>query len=43
MLIDKSKDPKWSPGTLAEVTDDMVARYFEPLPASQELVLPVRH
>ncbi|MFJ3250954.1 enoyl-CoA hydratase/isomerase family protein [Streptomyces sp. NPDC086782] len=30
-LIDKDRRPRWSPGTLAEVTDADVDRYFAPL------------
>ena len=37
-LVDKDGAPKWDPPTLAGVTDDSVASYFEPL--EDELVLP---
>ncbi|WP_329223231.1 enoyl-CoA hydratase/isomerase family protein [Streptomyces sp. NBC_01485] len=30
-VIDKDRDPRWSPATLAEVTDADVARFFTPL------------
>ncbi|MFD5469964.1 enoyl-CoA hydratase/isomerase family protein [Streptomyces sp. NPDC127105] len=30
-VIDKDRDPRWSPGTLAEVTDADVDRFFAPL------------
>ncbi|MGQ4513162.1 3-hydroxyisobutyryl-CoA hydrolase [Streptomyces sp. DW26H14] len=30
-VIDKDRDPKWSPGTLVEVTDANVERFFAPL------------
>ncbi|MEU9187348.1 enoyl-CoA hydratase/isomerase family protein [Streptomyces sp. NPDC048484] len=30
-VIDKDRTPRWSPATLAEVTDADVERYFEPL------------
>ncbi|MEU7382352.1 MULTISPECIES: enoyl-CoA hydratase/isomerase family protein [unclassified Streptomyces] len=30
-VIDKDRDPRWSPGTLAEVTDADVNRFFTPL------------
>ncbi|ONI82868.1 3-hydroxyisobutyryl-CoA hydrolase [Actinosynnema sp. ALI-1.44] len=28
-IIDKDRNPRWSPGTLAEVTDDVVAAHFD--------------
>lgn len=31
LLIDKDKMPQWQPNTLTDVTDEAVARYFEPL------------
>lgn len=30
VVIDKDNSPQWSPGTLDEVTPEMVARFFEP-------------
>ncbi|MGW2304668.1 enoyl-CoA hydratase/isomerase family protein [Streptomyces sp. NPDC001809] len=39
-VIDKDRDPHWSPARLAEVTDEDVARYFTPLGADRELRLP---
>lgn len=30
-VIDKDRDPRWSPGTLADVTEADVARFFAPL------------
>ncbi|WP_030423393.1 MULTISPECIES: enoyl-CoA hydratase/isomerase family protein [unclassified Streptomyces] len=30
-VVDKDRSPRWSPATLAEVTDDDVERYFAPL------------
>ena len=30
VVIDKDNQPKWQPATLAEVTDEMVARFFVP-------------
>ncbi|MEM9616329.1 MAG: enoyl-CoA hydratase/isomerase family protein [Pseudomonadota bacterium] len=38
-IIDKDRDPKWSPATLADVNDDVVAQYFEGL-GDAELLLP---
>jgi enoyl-CoA hydratase len=32
LLIDKDNQPRWTPATLEEVTADMVASYFAPLP-----------
>ncbi len=32
MLIDKDKAPRWQPATVAEVDEDLVERYFAPLP-----------
>ncbi|MFF3319849.1 enoyl-CoA hydratase/isomerase family protein [Streptomyces sp. NPDC003035] len=34
-VVDKDRDPRWSPPTLAEVTDDAVARYFAPAGAPE--------
>ncbi|QIB41956.1 enoyl-CoA hydratase/isomerase family protein [Streptomyces aureoverticillatus] len=41
-VVDKDRDPRWTPATLADVTDDDVARYFAPLGA-RELALAVDH
>ena len=30
LVIDKDNQPKWNPATLAEVTPEMVARFFAP-------------
>ncbi|WP_432078325.1 enoyl-CoA hydratase/isomerase family protein [Streptomyces sp. YPW6] len=39
-IIDKDNAPQWKPGTLAEVDDQEVARFFAPLsPGQQELGL----
>jgi enoyl-CoA hydratase len=38
-LVDKDGAPKWQPATLAAVTPDAVAAFFEPLPEGQELEL----
>jgi enoyl-CoA hydratase len=37
VLVDKDRNPKWSPAALAEVTDDMVERHFAEL-GERELV-----
>ncbi|MGI9163946.1 MAG: enoyl-CoA hydratase/isomerase family protein, partial [Mycobacterium sp.] len=29
-LVDKDRNPQWSPSSIAEVTDDDVAQYFTP-------------
>ncbi|RLV10365.1 3-hydroxyisobutyryl-CoA hydrolase [Streptomyces griseocarneus] len=34
-VVDKDRDPRWSPATLAEVTDADVARFFTPLGARE--------
>ncbi|MFE6485078.1 enoyl-CoA hydratase/isomerase family protein [Streptomyces sp. NPDC057757] len=34
-VIDKDRDPRWSPATLGEVTDADVARFFAPLGARE--------
>ncbi|MGA5699697.1 enoyl-CoA hydratase/isomerase family protein [Peterkaempfera bronchialis] len=34
-VIDKDRDPHWSPATLAEVTESDVARFFAPLGAQE--------
>ncbi|MFC8700870.1 enoyl-CoA hydratase/isomerase family protein [Streptomyces anulatus] len=38
-VIDKDRDPRWSPARLAGVADADVARYFTPLGADRELRL----
>ena len=38
-IIDKDRQPKWNPPHLDGVTDAMVAGYFEPLTADEELAL----
>lgn len=35
LLIDKDNDPRWTPATPQEVTDEMIDALFEPLPASE--------
>ncbi|GMS87511.1 hypothetical protein PENTCL1PPCAC_9686, partial [Pristionchus entomophagus] len=39
ILIDKCRNPKWSPATLEEVSDDYVETYFAPLPHASELII----
>jgi len=39
LLIDKDKDPKWCPSSVEDVKDDIIAKYFEPLPNDKELQL----
>ncbi len=39
-VIDKDRNPRWSPPSLAEVTDEMVAAHFAPLPPDAALTLP---
>ncbi len=38
VIVDKDNAPKWQPATLADVTDDAIAAYFEPL-GEMELTL----
>ncbi|MBT2459219.1 enoyl-CoA hydratase/isomerase family protein [Streptomyces sp. ISL-86] len=38
-VVDKDRNPRWSPAALADVTDEDVARYFAPLGADRELRL----
>jgi enoyl-CoA hydratase len=37
LLIDKDRQPRWSPPTPGEVTPELVSRYLSPLPAGEEL------
>jgi enoyl-CoA hydratase len=39
LLVDKDKNPRWKPPTLAELSDTTVEAMFAPLPAEQELGL----
>jgi enoyl-CoA hydratase len=39
LLVDKDKNPRWKPPTLAELDDAVVEALFAPLPAEQELGL----
>ena len=38
VLVDKDKTPRWQPGSLDDVSDDMIASYFEPL-GSRDLIV----
>ena len=40
ILIDKDHSPKWSPATLAEVSDTLVDAHFQELAAGRELTFP---
>ena len=35
VLIDKDNQPKWSPSTLQQVSEEMVKSYFVPLPKGE--------
>ncbi|KYR02382.1 3-hydroxyisobutyryl-Coenzyme A hydrolase [Tieghemostelium lacteum] len=37
LLVDKDKNPKWTPPTLSEVSNNTVQSYFQPLNAKKEL------
>ncbi|XP_025415522.1 3-hydroxyisobutyryl-CoA hydrolase, mitochondrial [Sipha flava] len=37
LLIDKDKNPKWSPSSLEDVKDEIIDQYFEPLPNGKQL------
>lgn len=39
VLVDKDNRPQWDPASLAEVTEDIVLRHFQPLPEELELKL----
>jgi enoyl-CoA hydratase len=39
LIVDKDRQPKWSPARLAGVGPDLVAAYLAPLPAGEELGL----
>jgi enoyl-CoA hydratase len=39
LLVDKDKQPRWKPATMAELSDATVEALFAPLPADQELGL----
>jgi enoyl-CoA hydratase len=39
LLVDKDKNPRWNPPTLAELSEATVEALFAPLPAEQELSL----
>lgn len=36
VIVDKTNDPKWNPARAEDMTDEMVASIFAPLPADQE-------
>lgn len=38
LLIDKDQSPKWSPATLADVTDEIVEEHFKSL-GDDDLIL----
>ncbi|MFE9427862.1 enoyl-CoA hydratase/isomerase family protein [Kitasatospora sp. NPDC006697] len=40
-VVDKDRNPRWAPDTLAGVSEAEVARHFAPVPAGQELGLAV--
>lgn len=44
ILLDKDRNPKWSPSTLEQVTDGVVDKYFSKIddPVWQDLKLPPR-
>ena len=37
LIVDKDRQPKWRPETVADVTPDIVARYFAPMAPGHEL------
>ena len=39
ILVDHDNTPVWIPGSLDEVTDEMVNSYFQPLAPEKELLL----
>ena len=39
LIVDKDRNPKWNPATLAEVTDEMVESYFTMVDGVEELDL----
>ena len=39
LLVDHDNAPVWTPGSLAEVTDELVDTYFQPLAPEKELAL----
>ncbi len=38
LIVDKDKNPRWSPASVEGVSDAVIAKYFEPL--ADELTLP---
>jgi enoyl-CoA hydratase len=41
LIVDKDRKPAWSPPRLGEVSNALIERYLAPLPASEELGLPL--
>ncbi|CAO4369222.1 unnamed protein product [Caenorhabditis nigoni] len=39
ILIDKDRNPKWNPATLADVKESVIDHYFSPLPNNSDLKL----
>lgn len=39
ILIEKDQKPAWKPSKFEDVTDEMVDKYFEPLPGDEDLVI----
>lgn len=37
LLIDKDKRPKWSPSRIQDVSEEMISRFFQPLPNDEDL------
>ena len=39
VLIEKDRKPLWQPSQLEDVTEEMVNKYFEPLPEGEDLLI----
>lgn len=37
LLVDKDNSPRWSPASVAEVSDEIIASYFDPIEFDLEL------